>query len=309
MRGSIKWQVNQVFQTINQIGSSKHMAKMEARAEGHTTWHEIGKNIDIYSYSTLDLYRDVAKDLMNYAKEQFSIKDIEKLNSEVVKSFLETKIADGVKYSTFQTYAAALEKLEVALNKYSEINDKGNTYNFSETIREIRQEAREVLDRSVETRAYEDPKGLIENIKDEKFQILAEVQYNGGFRISEINHVSPEQFKENNIFEVWDGKGGKDREIQLPENVYSEFKELVENNINENYNKFTFDENQYREAIKEGAELSGQEYHGSHGLRWNFAQETFAELQESGFSYEESLQEVSNLLGHERPDITEHYLL
>ncbi len=309
MRGSIKWQVNQVFQTINQIGSSKHMAKMEARAEGHTTWHEIGKNIDIYSYSTLDLYRDVAKDLMSYAKEQFNLRDIEKLNGEVVKSFLETKIADGVKYSTFQTYAAALEKLEVALNRYSEINERGNQYSFSEAIREVRQEAREVLDRSVETRAYEDPKGLIENIKDEKFQILAEVQYNGGFRISEINHVSPEQFKENNIFEVWDGKGGKDREIQLSENVYNSFKELVENNINENYNKFTFDENQYREAIKEGAELSGQEYHGSHGLRWNFAQETFAELQESGFSYEESLQEVSHLMGHERPDITEHYLL
>ena len=309
MRGSIKWQVNQVFNTINNIGSSKHAAKMEARESGASTWHEIGKEIGIYSYSTLDLYRDVAKDLLNYTKEQFGIKDIEKLNGEHISSFLETKIADGVKYSTFQTYAAALEKLEVALNKYSETHEKGNTYNFSEAIKEVREEAREVLDRSVETRAYEDPKGLIESIKDETFKTLAEVQYQGGFRISEINHVSPEQFKENNIFEVWDGKGGKDREIQLPENVYNSFKELVENNIDKSYDKFTFDNNDYREAIKEASELSNQEYHGSHGLRWNFAQESFAEFQENGFSYEEALQEVSNLLGHERPDITEHYLM
>jgi len=61
MRGSIKWQVNQVFQTIAKIGQSKHLAKDQARGLDAKTWHELGKRLEIYSYKTLDAYRDVAK--------------------------------------------------------------------------------------------------------------------------------------------------------------------------------------------------------------------------------------------------------
>jgi hypothetical protein len=69
-----------------------------------------------------------------------------------------------------------------------------------------------------------------------------------------------------------------------------------------------FDKNDYREAIKEAAEKTEQDYTGSHGLRWNFAVERMEELQGTGMTYEERLQEVSWEMGHERADITLHYL-
>ena len=50
MRGSTVYQVQQIYQTLNKIGSSKHVAKAEARAEGAATWHQIGKELDIYSF-------------------------------------------------------------------------------------------------------------------------------------------------------------------------------------------------------------------------------------------------------------------
>ena len=305
MRGNINWQVHQVFQEIIRFGESKHEAKELAREQGAKTWHEIGKSIYIYSYATADQYRDISKDLMNYTKQQFGVKDIEKLQSEHIQAYLETKIADGVKYSTFQKYAAALEKLEVALNKYAESHNTGREYHFD--LSSVREQAREVLERSQTTRAYENPKALINSIQNPEYRIIAQTQYEGGFRISELNHLSEKNFKDNNTFQVISGKGGKDREVPLSKETYQALKSLLDK-ADPSDGKYKFDMNDYRNALKEAAERSGQEYTGSHGLRWNFAQEKFAELQEQGKTYEQALQIVSNLLGHERPDITEHYL-
>jgi len=304
MRGSIVYQVHQVFSTIIQFGQSKHEAKEQAREQGSKTWHDIGKNIGIYSYKTADQYRDIAKDLLSYTKEEFGIKDIEKLTSEHVNAYLETKIADGVKYSTFQKYAAALEKLEVALNRYAETHNTGKTYSFD--LSSVREQAREVLERSQTTRAYENPKALINSIQNPEYKVIAQAQYEGGFRISELNHISEKNFKENNTFQVISGKGGKDREVPLSKETYQALKSLLEKADTDGKYKFNMDA--YREALKEAAKASGQEYTGSHGLRWNFAQETFMRLQEQGKTYEQALQETSNLLGHERADITRHYL-
>ncbi len=305
MRGNINYQVHQVFKEIISFGQSKHEAKAEARENGNSTWHDIGKEIGIFSYTTADQYRDIAKDLMNYTREQFGIKDIEKLSSEHIQAYLESKIAEGVRYSTFQKYAAALEKLEVALNQYAQSHDTGQEYHFD--LSSVREQASEVLERSQATRAYEDPKALIENIQNSDYKIIAQAQHEGGFRISELNHLSQANFKEGNVFQVISGKGGKDREVPLSKETYQSLKSLLDK-ADKSDGKYKFNMNDYRNTLKEAAQASNQPYTGSHGLRWNFAQEKFMELQREGRTYEQALQEVSNLLGHERPDITEHYL-
>ena len=43
-------------------------------------------------------------------------------------------------------------------------------------------------------------------------------------------------------------------------------------------------------------------------VRWNFAHERFYNLMENGYTYEQALAQVSKELGHERADITKHYL-
>jgi len=123
MRGSVKWQVNTILSTIKQIGTSRHEVKQQAQ---YSNPHELAKQTGIHSYKTLDTYRNVAQSLLEYAKTELGIKDIEKLNGEVVRSFLESKIQEGVSYNTLKTYTAAIGKLEVALEHYN-----GNTYNLS----------------------------------------------------------------------------------------------------------------------------------------------------------------------------------
>ena len=100
-----------------------------------------------------------------------------------------------------------------------------------------------------------------------------------------------------------EGKGGKENEIAL--NVETYYR--LENHIRDN-GEFKIDKDAYRSDLKEAAEKTEQDYNGSHGLRWSFAQERFQEIQQHGLTYEEALSRVSEELGHERSDITEHYL-
>ncbi len=313
MRGSIRWQVNKVFEVISKIGQSKHHEKELVRESGARTWYEIGKGLGIYSYKTLDAYRDVAKQLMSYVKSEFGIKDIEKLTGEHVKSFLEYKVEQGIFYRTFQQYAAAVEKLEVALNRYSEFNSRGNSYSFESHVREVREVAKETLERTNPTRAYENPTDLVKNLTEKEHFLMAKMQYEGGARIHEGSLIKHDQLKgidtdtftgkEVGKIEV-QGKGGYVRDINVSADTYRQ----LENHIKEN-GVFRIDKDAYRADLKSAAEKSGQDYTGSHGLRWNFAQERFNELQEKGnLTYEQALKQVSEEMGHHRADITEHYL-
>lgn len=304
MRGSIIYQVHKVFDSVKAFGQSKHEAKEQAREHiEQNNWHNVGKQLDVYSYRTADQYRDVWKEALLFAKENYRIRgDIEKLNSEHITSYLKSKIADGIKYGTFQTYAAALEKLEVALNRYAQLNNTSNTYKFN--ILDVRKEAQQILERTNPARAYEDPQKLINSMKDDTFKILASAQYTGGFRVSELNYISIKNFLDNNTFLVTNSKGGLRREVELPEKVYNDLKTLV---LNAN-GKFVFNADKYREELKQASNDTNQIYNGSHGLRWNYAQEKFFELQKAGYGYEQTLSMVSEALGHHRGDITEHYL-
>ena len=294
-------------------GVSKHAEKETAREKGAKTWSALGKELNIYSYNTAETYKQVWHDFGQWAKAEAGLKDIEKTTGEHVKAYLESRIVDGIKYTTYEKECAALAKFENALNAWSDKHSKDNEYNFRDSIREIKAEAREVLDRSVESRAYESPKELISHIANDDFKTVASVQYEGGARLNEVWRVETNDLRgirmdpHTEEFRGWlvvEGKGGKEREISVSVETYH----TVERVLQENGGNMEFDKNDYREAIKEAAEKTEQDYTGSHGLRWNFAVERMEELQGTGMTYEERLQEVSWEMGHERADITLHYL-
>lgn len=311
MRGSVAYQVQLVFQAVNEIGASKHEAKADARTGGAGTWHQVGKQLGVYSYSTADAYRDVWRACLSHAKENYEIRDIEKLSGEAVRAFLQSKVDQGVARATFGQYSAACEKLEVALNRYAEQHGTGREYSFSSDIQAARDAATN-LERFEGTRAYNNPDRLVAAVRNEQHNLVASIQREGGSRISETNHITKDQLRglredlRTGEMKGWfdvQGKGGKEREIGVSPATYSRLEAAVANGT-----RFEFDKDAYRAALKEAAAKTGQSYQGSHGLRWSWAQERHAELQERGMTYEQSLSEVSQEMGHERGDITEHYL-
>jgi len=303
MKGSILYQARTIFAMLDKIGTSKHQDKELARANGAITKSDIAKQTGVYSFATKEQYINTSIELLQYAKENFNIKDAARLNNEIVNSFLESKIASGVARSTFDKYSSAVEKFITALNKFQE---QHNLPQISIDISQTREQAKEMLERSIQSRAYENPQALINSIKNDVFRVIAEAQLAGGFRISELNHMSLANFLGDRTFKVISGKGGLDREIQLPQNIYDKLLELAKQPNLAN-GKYGFDMNQYRNELKLAAQASNQNYSGSHGLRWNFAQIKYLEYSQK-YGEVRALQMVSNLLGHSRSDITKHYL-
>ena len=318
MRGSVWYQVETLFQQsgINQIGQSKHAAKEQVRQEFeskglYASWHDIGQNTGIFSIKTAEDYQEVWQQILEYSKETVGIRDLEKLTAAEVADFLESKVEAGVAKATFDSYAAAAEKLGVALNRYSDKFDRGLNYAFSEQIKVVRGHAQQELDSAQAARAYADPRSLIAAIERQDHQLAARIQLEAGSRVREVkvsakdllglkaDPVSGQQMG----WYATRGKGGKDLVKMVSLGTYHDLVRQIQE-----CGLLKVDGKAYRESIKKAAKATGQEYHGSHGLRWNYAQERYKECLQFGLSSQQTLKTVSEELGHNRLDITLHYL-
>jgi hypothetical protein len=318
MLGNVNYQVQRLFREsgINQIGSSKHLAKEEARRllaqQGEkASWHSVGKQLGIYSYRTADAYRDIWKHLFHHAKTECGIRDIENLSADHVKSYLKSKIIAGVSRATFAQYAAGIEKLETALNLFSQKFNRGNEYSFSLAIDEARSEA-SGLNKFSGSRAYRNPEVIPSFINNQYFRLVAEIQLGSGARVYEASLILPDQLKglgadpitgkQIGVVSI-EGKGGKNRDLMLPLAVFQKLDGIIDNN-----GKLQISKRQYQHEVRQAALQAGERPHGTHGFRWNWAQKRFQEVQQAGFTYEQALSWVSKEMGHVRADITEHYL-
>lgn len=309
MRGGIDSQVNHLFKDsgILRIGASKHEAKEQARSSGAKTWHEVGKKMWIYSYGTADTYKDIWHEFARFAKAGMGLKDLEKTTADHVKNFLSHKIEGGILRSTYRKIASAMEKYEVALNMYSQKNSRGREYGFGFAIKEASKIARNKLKRIDTPRAYDNPKILIDSLANDTHCLVASIQHEGGARISEAALIKKQQLRG-----IKDGKGtinlnftkgGKERQINLNSETYQRLEKHIEKN-----GELSVDKNLYRHDLRRATERSGQDYKGSHGFRWSYAQERMDYLQKNAHTFEQALTIVSNEMGHNRADITNHYL-
>ena len=309
MRGSVKWQVNTILREITQIGSSRHEAKQQATYKNP---HELAKQTGIHSYKTLDTYRNIAQNLLQYAKENGFTKDIEKLTPEAVQSFLQSKLEQGISYNTLKTYAAAITKLETALEKHN-----GNTYDLSKAAQEVLSQARaNGMQPPEQHRAFQNPQAVIQNISNPEYKTIASFQLASGLRLHELNHIRPNQLIEKDgrmYVSVEQGKGGKDRTVEVKDRqAFQNFRSLVESKQQTEgkyAGKYIFSSSGYRAAVASAAEKAGETERGTHSFRWNYAQSQYIEKQiERGKPESQAKLEVSHELGHNRESITNHYL-
>ena len=319
MRGSARGQTMHLYNTsgINQIGQSKFDAKNSARielaAEGRSaTSANIAEKTGIYSISTMVNFRGRWQELLTHTKQAHGLKDMEKLSVQHVTEFLAYKIELGVSYKHWSGYASAFNKLATALNSYSDKFDRGNTYSFRNEIEELRVEARVELPRFEGTRNYDNPSRLINSIGNAAHQLVAKIQHESGLRLAGASRIAETQLRGigldrhtgKQVGKIdYAGKGGKPGVANVSPATY---RQLVAHIGASGELRVAADS--YRSSIKDAALATGQAYNGSHGLRWNFAQERFSELQSTGASYEKCLGVVSDELGHNRIEITLHYL-
>ncbi len=262
----------------------------------------------------MESYRAIWNNFFNYLKEHWSIKDFEKIEAEHITAYMDYKIEYYPSKQYLEKISAALGKLETALKHFAKnIHGVKKEYDFS--IRQtILDEARDLkyVANNYHNRAYNNPTLFISNLKNPLHQLAAKIQYDGGARIEGVALIKPEQLlgtKLDSITNTQKGilftkeKGGKEGEVLVTLGTYNELQSYLSQ-----YPKFKINRQTYYEDIKQAALLSNEIPEASHGLRWNFAKRRMFEYAQADYSYEESLQQVSYEMKHNRASITLHYL-
>ncbi|MCT7589500.1 site-specific integrase [Aliarcobacter butzleri] len=304
MRGSVYYQSTQLVKQIFQEGAKKQ----DKINSNHEHYQKVS------SYKTMESYRRVWENFFNYLLEHWKIKDFEKIEAQHIEAYMDYKIEYYPSKQYLEKISAALGKLEVALKNFAKnIYKIEKDYDFS--IRQaILDQARDLkfVANNYHNRAYNNPELLISNLKNSMHQLAAKIQLEGGARIEGVALIKPEQLlgiKTDKVTKTQKGiiftkeKGGKQGEVLVSVETYTE----LENYISIN-SKFKINRQDYYNDIKQATFISKEVSEGSHGLRWNFAKRRMFEYGKAGYSYSDSLQQVSYEMKHNRASITEYYL-
>lgn len=303
-RGSPSYQIHFLFDNsgINAIGESKHEAKQIARANGATSWEDLGKQLGIYSYKTADGYRDAWIRFFKFSKSWYGIRNIFWLDDDMVQFYLmETVIKPQKSHATLMTYCSALSKMELALNLFYKKYKIDRTANFQPGIAFVRN-MQSLLWKPTETRAYERPEAIVDAIEDPHFHLAATMQLEQGCRINEIGHIRKINLFHDELHAR--GKGGKYLIFKFAPETFLKLKKIIET-----AGEFILDKDAYRYELKKAAKQTNQKYQGSHGLRWNFAQRRMVELNKGFFSrFDHNCSKPGSYFGEELPLIRSQLL-
>ncbi len=306
MRGSIYYQTAELTKCIFKEGAKK-IDRINPKHKDYKC---------VASYKSMETYRSVWNNFLNYVKEHWRIKNCELITSEICSAYFEYKVEYYLKKQYATKIVSALMKLEFVLNKYSQ--EKYNNpivYDFSEVKKYLKNSlASGYIADNYHSRTYSNAQLIIENLKSENHRLAVSIQLQGGARSEAVTLIKKEQLKGYAIDKVTNKtigiietkeKGGKVGDINITPQTYSELEKYFEIN---KVNSFRIKYQKYANDIKLACELSNEPCHGSHGFRWTFAQNRVREYQNYGYSYEQALQGTSWEMKHFRANITEHYL-
>ncbi len=297
LRGSIRWQTGELAKAVFEAGVSK-----AERVSPQSVHH--GK---ISSYRTMETYREgVWNPFGEFVKAEHGVKDFEKVTAAHVVAYMEKKVEEGVAKQTLEKISSGFGALERALNFYGKTG-----HDFSARF-DVLHQAKEQLRDGYHDRAYNDPHRVINNLQREEHRIGARIQTEGGARLEGVSLIKPDQLKGlgtdrftgKTVGVIYtEEKGGKGGTVIVSPETYADLKDYIED-----HGGFSLDERGYQRDVEQAARASGEDPEGTHGFRWNFAQERVEELQAHKLTHEEARQEVNWEMKHERGSITDHYL-
>lgn len=271
--GSVKYQVSQILQKVNGIGTSKKDSREQSGVKSLESGHKVSEKV--HSFKSLENLRNDLTNLANYAKAEFQLQDIKEINIDIVSSWINSK---DISYNT-------------ASNYFSELNKVSDHFNFTkEEIKDLRADLKKELPKTeLETRAYKNLEKL--ELKD-KHQVAFELQRDYGLRVNAATHINLDKQLNGNTL-IYREKGGKLSRKELSPNLAQKLK------VNAVDGKYEINKRTYARDLQKQIEKSGQKYNGTHGIRHSYAQKMLET---------NSKAEVSQEMGHSRAEITDTYL-
>lgn len=303
MKGNIDYQVGRIWSKLDGIGQSK--AEHRSNSSLKNINNSLPVSTKVHSFQYKDEVLRTARDIGRFSFEN-GIKDLSKISIEIIDRWFMLKIEKNVSRDSLKNYLAHIVKIQLALEAISQ--EEGRTYSgyTREELMKIHTLLNDLEENGYINRAYQNPGAIVSNLSGNEY-CVGLLQYRHGLRITEAKHIKRSQL-EGNIL-TFQGKGGYYLKKELSEGLVKSIIDSMDNGL------FKIDENRYRKNLERSALIEGEEYFGSHGLRYNYAQTTYKSFFKKNLSsghspvegHKSAMKQTSEELGHHRPEITNRY--
>jgi putative ubiquitin-RnfH superfamily antitoxin RatB of RatAB toxin-antitoxin module len=289
--------IKAIMKQANGIGESKSKARAESNVRGQSG-HSISTKV--HSIKSIQNLRTVTTQYIYYLKENHGNKVVNHISKETMKEFLLSKNISG---GSLNTYISIMGKVA---NNLSKVGIHSVERKEVHSIRTELKAAGVNLQKNHVNRAP-NPKtvpSIIRNVESSSsFVLSARLQIETGMRIDDATNASKWRLNDNNTIYIMQSKNGLNyTTVKVDDKLAQE----VRIAISEGYK---IDKTEYSKVLKEAVEKTGQEYQGSHSMRYSFAQERMQELQHKfHYTYNEALAQTSLEMSHSRSEIIKHYL-
>ena len=282
------------------VGEKRHDAKEAAKNGGAHGSHELMQNTGMFSWNTVHKYKSDIHTFATYCKVNYNTNDLTGIKPNMITTFFEEMSNRGYSQNTFEAYCSAIEKFAVVFDKaYPDCSNRMETWHNA--VMEAKEDLKgSFVELDKTTRAYNDPQAMITSLQDDACKMVGMLQLNHGLRLSDACKL--QEIKDLGM--VAHSKGG-----QAIKGIYEKLSPEEKTLLNSlNPKDFEGLKDRYQYQLEKSANACGEEYNGTHGLRHNFARDTYNDYISQGYSHKDALLATAEEMGHHRPDVTETYL-
>lgn len=299
MGRNLKYQFLHAIDKNFSEGMDKHSIKADGKMNGTR----------IFSYADRKNLIDTASNFSNFMKNMHpEVKQVKDIKSEHIQSFLNSKSAT-CSTATLKQYESKFNKLEKVVN---------NTYNCNANYRGFSTpngaNATKIRNSAMSKADFKRLESSFSN-SNSSAKVAIQLTARAGLRVSECVKLQGRDINlQKGTIHVADGKGGRDRDIQMrPED--KQFWTDLKAQYNDYERLCPVKEDSINKAISremEKLELKDKyEDTSIHAIRKMYAQEQFDRYRDEGMEIREALGAVSVDLGHgaNRIELMKEYVL
>lgn len=305
--GSLKYQVTQKLNALNRIGESKHQAKQDYRnacESANLKWNP-AKADGIFSYKTMDAYRQSALEFSGWLKENHSdVKDINNITREHAISYLQQRQEQGKSAWTTSKDMSALNKVFNLNVSKQEAGLRERSYKNAERSRLERGH-----DHKFNAKNYERQISFAQAFGCRRESIVG-----GQYQVKDVSLFK----QDGKVFASFIEKGGRYREAPC----LSSMQPQIEKTFPDIQERESLTKQQFQELYQSSKDYLFDRYTtkiDNHAFRHEYARNLYQELLEQrdqerqealyrGYN-KEVLREVSEALGHSRLSVVVEYYL
>jgi len=296
-RASINAVINMVMSQADGIGESKTEAKADSEKLGQN-----GQSISTkaHSISTKEALKSTLTQYLNHTKENNTGRVLNNVNADTMKDYINHKIEQGNSLSSINTEISLLGKAADNLNQLN-INTVSRA-DITEYRQELKEQGHNLQSDNID-RTNSNPTAIVQAMNsDSPHGLSATLQHEAGLRSGDATDSGKWTLNNDNTLTIEGSKNGLTyTTTALSQETAERVKEAIENGYQVSYNE-------YRQELKEATEGTGQEWQGTHSLRYDHINEKHEQNKADGKTEEESKAELSIQNGHSRTEITDHYL-